>query len=782
MKRIKCSRSGYDCAKDLEELHISYKKNKKYIQISDVDFERISSKIALYIDFDIYSRVKGISGNRKYGLSKKIEQLNGFVNIPEARILNKKLISVEMKQLMDKKQKENEFISAYAAKKEYGLKQSTLDKCTIQGCIRKGEEGYCLDDIICEIEKDRYLITLEQLIENVERQLKVKIIKSAHLDMQAWIVRNEYWGRYFKLSELVCNPNITSKKGYCFEPEIPYDEIKKMLVRNSEWIHISCHEFIWENLSENEALVLNKKYGIDRYNEIPTDNAMIYKIICILLREDKDITELTDGDVNLIIKDKSQSLGKEIYSFFSKMLEVIPYTKYTGKIRKLPRKTQIKKVPPYSFETYIRFGAMIFSDEEFEKRKEKALESSACAQLLFFSSMMYCAAWRTGDIERLCAPLIDDIEGVIRSIKDGTISDEILLDIYVRFEYQAKKITANKNGQEIEIYHSDDFDVKYGAIIAIAEYWRISDERLTLFNRQTKLGDYIKLFGDQYREIFGNKLFSERRLNKDYLMVQVNAASRHNNLGIRSLPAILAAVIRGHKIDLEKGQKTIFNYIDHSSEGLSVDEVLYELFEIGTMGHYKEMVGEILFPDIKNLRLDDRSEIMQALRIDPIRTEKQIHDILIAQKQLNISEYGLYESYETIIKKIRDSFGTINNANESNVYCMFSGVTGYRKTECVGSKYCTGDEANGLCPYGIYFREYIFNLIQRLTVLEDMEKQYKKELVDQSDIFKKRISQAEIARCGEAIRHISKTIEDFLETVSFSKETEKYLITIITEA
>ena len=669
---------------------------------------------------------------------------------------------------------------------KYNISCKNIENCIIQGRLTLKDGMISIQEFSKAYHHDETMIALEEIIEEACQSEKWTLSKKNIETIKKDIIKTNNWGNSYFLYENLLIPIKDIKKTLYFENS------KKESVLVKEWImHNLCdipsenYIKIWEMLDEKSRRRLQIGCGATPFENNIKLQPELHRIMSEIIMSEKSLEEWGIPEYQLFCK---RHTATKIQRYLKKILlskdsrDLNDYFRLANIINFNPSKKNEEK---YSIDQYISLGSLLLCSNYYwgEGIIERAIEDSEVAQALLYMVINLACAWRQEDILEI--KLYEEIEitDIIEELKKEKVLYFKTLKIWQNFRYYYESFEdASKNGEPLHFALTGEPEKHMGIYLVICEYHLIKEKRDVLFSPGAtfnKLKTYKKALGEiNYRQIFGDKIFRNRCMNKALLDGHAKITSvRFQNKNYRSFPQILSAYLRSHKLDLENGQKTIFHYIDFSSEGLSPDEISMALFSTGTFGFYKSLVLSEILPRIKEYNLQKRAQIISAADLSIAETENELGYM---SRTLDIIA-GMEEQPRTLnilTNRVMDAIvNDTGHGKEENVFCLYRAIHNGLPKWCSKQKYCTNcSPENGygsFCKYAIYAYEYIFNLALRLEIYEKRmdEYIYQKEKLKREGDWKKAELLEELYELEKRKSdNTRETIEQFLSDKDFPDE------------
>lgn len=631
-------------------------------------------------------------------------------------------------------------IKLSTAKNKYKIPKCNLQNAILEGRIHLiNEDSIDILEIESEYLKDSEAIPIERIIEDISLRESFFLSEGNLSFLKKDIVKYQNWGIDFRTSNVLLTEKPSRDTIYIWD----YKEERKVIIA---WIlkHLDIlppaanYTKLWELIDKQTELVLQKTLECSPKVINEKNLSFQYKFISRIIMEKKHLDKWEVADCQKFIRKYNDHKSK---SYLKRLMENAKNKKVNDFFKQIileyaPCKKDEKH---YTVSQYISLGSLLFHPAYFisEGIIERAINNSLCAQAVLYMAMTIVSAWRMGDLLKINVANEFDIEKAINRLKNGDLPYDISNPVWFGFRlFYMNYENANKNKGNLYISSSIELGKVAGLYLIIAEYHRIREHRENLLevSEFNKISVFKEALGERcYEEILGKEMFREKYMNKAFLDLYAEETSdKFKVMRFKSLPVMLAAYLRGHKIDLKRGQKVIFHYINFASEGMTLDEVLLELFKVGNFGFYMHKVLTILEGDFNYHGLAEKASILAAININPEDFEKQLEKYTCVLDSISRLEELPKSVTELMRSKIFSSvINETANGKEENVFCLYRALTGIRPKGCRKGKYCTGcdkDLAYGkFCKFAIYSYEYVYNLTLRIAKYEERMRLLKEE-------------------------------------------------------
>lgn len=701
-----------------------------------------------YFDINNYLSSFDLSRSKKLRIKKELHKEKVLSNAWETAFLGDYFCSFtdyeKAKKICDLIINEPAYISKKAASKNFDVSKSRLNSSLIaEKLLIKNDK--VVVSVVKEVSKEEEAIRpLNEYVNEFALKNDVTVTKHVYELYKKELIESNNNGDGYKSGEYLLKKGAVKNEIYV--SHFSEDSFKKFLLKNAFFLNPVSTGFLCRNMDEVFRGEVFGLFNIRDVNELGERRYEFHKLISPYFLIGKDVISWSQYEAEKYIshirpknvKKKGKMLLTRIEARFKGQVS------FSTKIVSIDNQSKGINTPdaciPYSYEQFLALGHLIFTKEQVYKTDLllRAIDNDACSQALLFMAMHYVCAWRKGDILNLNVEELEssilNLDDIIDDIQNQKYAPNLYTSVWLRMDHllYIYDSRASKNNGELTYVTPSDFFEYMGLYLLIALYHKKRSCRAGIMSTRyvDNLNSYTQLLGDKYTEIFGDKIFRNRKMNKQLLLIYARESEKLFSLNIKTLPELVASYLRGHKFDLQNGQKTIFHYIGHSSDGMNVDEVAYEIFTAGTMGHYKHKLAGLMLNDYKTLSLSNQSRVLEAFDISPSKTELQLE--AFEKMDADVNALGLTDSFEVfkkrLDKRIRDND---TGSNERNVFCLYSALSGQRNPECIGNSSCcecVSGKSPALCRYGLYSWHYIYNLVEKQQrILSYIEKVVEKQ-------------------------------------------------------
>lgn len=711
-------------------------KNGNQILVEESLFEELQRWKKENTDVSKLIKDLRLSGKNRKNLMAELEcagvvsdewytQLHGgyYVRSDKLRVATSILASYRIPQSVER------VFSLFDVKKRYGAPEKNIEYAMIAGRITSYNGGFRAEEVEEVYKHDKELISLKSVIAQFETQNQVKITSKMYEHVKETIILNQNWGGLYYLGEVLIRKGVDTKDLY-FDTDEVLSRMPKIIVEFRGSFTSDWQPFLWSQIPDKTRELIS---GFCQTEPMKIKgHPKVQRILEAAASIGKEVSDWNEGDLTMLAREgASKEKRNETRRF-------VDYARTRGvKVRcnakEIYEFTQRNQGGyydnAYSIEQYFELSMLVF--DSFNPNEstniKRSLKDEELAQMLLYLAMLCGVTWRRSNIWKIRIHERNDIHRLIMDLRNGCADCGELVSVWTSLESTwGIKHRADKNNGDLEFFVVSDFYSMLGAYLVVAEFHRIQAKRELLLNPQKMTSKSLlqRAIGkENYISLFGNSSFSTTRLTKTILMKVVEITNvKYKGASIRSLGEILAAHLRGHKLDFNNGQHTILHYINSRSEGLTIDEISYELFLAGTIGFYKHFVAQIVLPEYNRMRFLEQNKVIEALDVIPMKLEQNVEKFE--------SMYYLTRQITTLYPKDFSEFAYIvgsrlmagdGTANERNVICLYSLVEGKRPEQCRGQRYCDGCgemAQDGLCKYGLYAKQYVYNLLERWRILE----------------------------------------------------------------
>ena len=486
-----------------------------------------------------------------------------------------------------------------------------------------------------------------------------------------------------------------------------------------------------------KAEILAQYITNDYWNKIPLTKALLTEFsdkksdvgmaaLCetIIKCIDCEIFECTNSDIERM-REYAENAGTIIYIQY-----LVMFISYVRKHKKcnftLELVAPVKKIrtnsnaiKPYSVSEYFKMSYMTFNDEYINEHHlvEKAIMDSQNAYVWLFVAMHYLCAWRKSDIELL--PIVElpySSQEVFARIKEHRFNEEalkisiLLQDEVNNLRKKPKKTEDRQNERFLTIEIPTTLRIVFGTI------YSIYCAHVTLehyINKNLKVVDYIRFYGDKYQAIFGNTAFSNRRANKSFLDQIVDITERTQGVDRKIMGYKVASYARAHVEGAAGISEVTSKYLQCKMDGLDVNEILMMLFEAGTCSFIPFFLLEIIYGDrFSNLNIKDQTEVMKMTGLNAYKTETLSKALVTAYRRTKNLIDAFFSQYHSAAGKKVAAEQMLNNIVEKSALARVPGMNcmcAAKRLPCpFPSRECPG------CIYGIYETSFFFQIMDKV--------------------------------------------------------------------
>ena len=632
----------------------------------------------------------------------------------------------KIRELEQELKKNQEIISVAQIKREYQLTKLQIENNITSGRLKTNLFGEILiESFLVSYYEDSKLVPLEHVLQNYEKDYDVLVGKKIYdYILNVLIQTNGFGTGIFEGSQLL--RKVEKGKKYYLSPNISLKKINETLLKQiTELINTDNYQYLWREMEKYPYLFheIQVYFSARPYEQNTDKQPVLHFVMLVSLSLKSDITEWTNGDVEKAKKKiKSNHIKNRFKSFLRYYYNAhIRDCNYNPDLLYISKESKKREETPYNIKDFLRLGNWLFSEENMLQGGllDRVLASKSCANLALYNCLFFFCAWRKPDVFSIELPRFSNLDELYKLIQEKDLEDPRFLDVYEEFSLIVEGKYASKNRVELRLVKSEPIRKGFGIYLIINKWNQITARDATVFIDEKSFASfkvYKELYGEDYVRFFGTKPLLHKKMNKTFLLYQAsNAYKKNYNVQLRELPELVGAYIRGHRIDLDSGPNTILHYIGDASGGMTSNEVLREMYARGSMGHYKDLLCEIIIPGFYRLEFKEKTEIISAIEIKPMEMEVQIENLMKITSNINSAiKDNLLSNVEDMAKCLAYNWISGNNyAKEKHVKCIYQALTGHPNPACKGQDYCMNPEKGCLCRYGIFERLYVYELIFR---------------------------------------------------------------------
>ena len=683
-----------------------------------------------YIEIKRVCKLKNVDGRHVNTLVKLLRQDNLLSDDWKACLLQKDFISKkDYHKILDRLDellvltKNEKRCSVNNISQEYGIRPAVIKKNIMAGRIAEVNGEIVFSTFLEVYNHDNRLIPISSILKEIlesdnlrwNERFESRLKEYITLKLGDCVLQSEF---------ALIKDKITPNELYVESGEQVSKEIWNFIKKNAYQLEVESINFLWKQMGPITREMLIAKYGEpERVTNIALRRVLV-RLMGVIWEFQADLPDWSENQLVMLTKRKDT---RALVEKLNALLRLAQKKQY--KINSIPcniiskprKRIEEEKKDMLRQKEFMMLGCLLFDDDYMGKYDYvgKALESIEVSHAFLYMMLHYVVTWRKQDILDFKLPEIENLDELIEKIRLRKFDTNDFKKIWnsVEFKWRAETIRANKNKGELVFACPEEFKTKLGIFLIIGEWHRICKKESSLFFRSrclSEVGTYTAALGDYYTKIFGNKVFRNRITNKRLLQVYLEFTQvKFKHVGMKTLPHLVASYLCGHKFDFEHCQQSILHYINYTTEGMNIDEVTMTLYRIGTFGMYADILLTQMIPAYKDSLLSTKADCIEKLNLEPTEHEmfiNQHHKILELFEKMNISP----DNYKELMAKIGEAFVIGKGiANDDNVFCIYTGITGVANPECSMGSHCVNCGTN-YCQYAIYTVDYVLNLIGRL--------------------------------------------------------------------
>lgn len=276
---------------------------------------------------------------------------------------------------------------------------------------------------------------------------------------------------------------------------------------------------------------------------------------------------------------------------------------------------------PYPFAQYFAFSHLLFSQPMIERNElvDKAFSDVKYALLWLYCIWQYCTAWRVSDFFRIPVIHVPYTDVQLRKvIESGEFEREaVTLSILLENEINSKQRRPQKTAERQEesdnvfplvVVFPESLRSVIGIVYAICVV--MSDCKQFPVIR-FYIADYEYMFGSIYGKILGHVTFQNRRANKSFMGTVVELAEKDPVIKAPVKGYALASFTRSHVVDEDTLSDMTSRYLQYKLEGLTVDEILMQLWDTGCCSFVPHMLLQAVYGEkFGSLSVTDQTNIL----------------------------------------------------------------------------------------------------------------------------------------------------------------------------
>lgn len=445
----------------------------------------------------------------------------------------------------------------------------------------------------------------------------------------------------------------------------------------------------------------------------------------LLIEGKKEIQEYTNDDITALLeraKEKDSTTYEDIAVKFVRYIKERYSVAYTADlIKKKPAPGIVNNSTlPYKREQFYALSYMVLNEDGIKKYDliEKALDDPIAALIWLKTLWTYCGAWRNSDFLRLPMidlPYEDDIvEHMIRNGDYGKSARLVamMLESECNGRYTRPHKTENEQSGHYRIISIPESAKEiYGIAYSIVRI-HFKD---ALPEKPLRPYDYIRVFGNDYRKIFGESAFSIRRANKTFLSLIREGVEEGSKTENRVIGYAVASLARGHSYRGNHMPGSTETYIKNRLDDLSPSDTLMYLFESGTCGFIPFMLFQAIYGErFSNLDLKGQIEVIKASGLEAYEADQKaacIRREYIRSGELIRSIFSGNEGHTEKMKNVLADIIFLHSPSKTeHVQCLMTAV----REACPyqGRTNCFG------CPYAVLENAFIFQAMDEIRKIK----------------------------------------------------------------
>lgn len=226
---------------------------------------------------------------------------------------------------------------------------------------------------------------------------------------------------------------------------------------------------------------------------------------------------------------------------------------------------------------------------------------------------------------------------------------------------------------------------------------------------------YREFYGEYYVKLFGMKTFMNRRANKSYADALVTITERTNDNEHKVKGYIIAGYARGHSMKSGQIPAATHNYLQYKLDGLSDNEIIKMLLDMGTCSFVVNMILEAVYGEAyKRLPVEYQAELVKDSGLTANTTEKLSAAVMKSYRRSKKLAEELLEAYPTLEgqkKACKDAMLSIiegkATAKDDGISCL--NLAFLRPCSQPKCEHCPGCE-NAILHKGAFFT--VFNVLE----------------------------------------------------------------------
>lgn len=505
---------------------------------------------------------------------------------------------------------------------------------------------------------------------------------------------------------------VDDRKNTVFFPAVQVKTVEKYLRR-----FFTQYGMVYERLRElkEDPFWLSHpvtKGLVDSFEEKKTENGMAALMEILIHSLKQEITECTDDDIEALLTYASKARFK-IYKQY-----IVMFVNYVKKNAPCRYRTALKyehasrsntiDTSPYPFPQYLAFASLVYSDPMIETNSliDKSFENIKYALLWLYSAWQYISAWRTKDffmIPIISMPYTKDVlrESIhAKEFNSEAIKISILLENEINGIQRPPTKTARRQEESGEksvllVVIPETLRVVIGTVYAICV---VMSEHQPFPVVRFSFSDYEYMFGNMYTRIFGHRTFLNRRANKAFLGTVVQLVEQDVGTENKVMGHSVASLARAHMVSPGMLSDVTSKYLQYKLEGLTVDEILMQLWDTGICSFVPYMLLESVYGEaFSSLPVSSQSKILRAANLTAYQAEtaaRHIHkEYLHSRDVVNAILSSCRDKGKTAVQILQRLADRQAPSKQRGIQCLYSAM----RLACPfqANKKCS------ICPYKV---------------------------------------------------------------------------------
>ena len=377
---------------------------------------------------------------------------------------------------------------------------------------------------------------------------------------------------------------------------------------------------------------------LDRFSSKKQENGLAALMETLVYNLHCEITECTDSDIEVLLayaEDAKYKIYKQYICMYVNFCRRHADCAYSLSLKYDPPKDgkNVIDTSPYPYAQYFAFSYLLVEQRMIAQNKlvDKAFADIKYSLLWLYCIWQYCTAWRIGDFFKI--PILRvpyEREKLYEVISNGDFTQEaitlsVLLENEINTRQRRPEKTAERQEESGKIFplvvvFPENLRSVIGMVYAICV---VMSEHKSFPKARFQVKDFEYMFGSIYTKILGHTTFQNRRANKAFMGTVVELAEKDPEIKAPVKGFALASFFRSHVVDPGTLCDMTSRYLQYKLEGLTVDEILMQLWDTGACSFVPYMLLEAVYGDkFSTLPVSTQTNILLESRLTAFTAEE----------------------------------------------------------------------------------------------------------------------------------------------------------------